>query len=487
MLIEKAATHSDLLSKIAADLDIPDHIYEDATLKYEEVGEWLHQPESPLHQYQPEIYPQGSFRLGTVVKPVHQSDEYDIDLVCLLNIDKEGTTQANLKKIVGDRLQANSELKNILASSRRCWTLTYENQFHMDVLPSIPNTQTGPTGLLLTDTELTQWQKSNPKAYADWFYSRMTVIFESRRKTVADSVNASIEDVPEWQVKTPLQQAVQILKRHRDIYFEDNYDNRPVSIIITTLAAHAYNNQADVGAALIDITKNMHAFIEKRNDKWWVQNPVDRDENFADKWNEKPDRRDAFFQWLISARDFFGSLPQKRTLVEAADSLSSTLGKDEVQRVSEVMGIKPKSGLPARFTSILQVPALGATNHVEPPRWPMQISAKANVRAFVYKTKAKNKLWEVTSRPVPKNVWLKFIVNTNVTGIFDVQWQVVNSGSEAEQADSLRGEFYKSDEIGPSPVRWEQTAYKGTHWVQALIIKNGVCVAKSEKKMVLIR
>jgi hypothetical protein len=36
-------------------------------------------------------------------------------------------------------------------------------------------------------------------------------------------------------VKTPLQQAVQILKRHRDMMFADDPEHKPISVIITTL------------------------------------------------------------------------------------------------------------------------------------------------------------------------------------------------------------------------------------------------------------
>jgi len=39
------------------------------------------------------IYPQGSFRLGTVVRPDTRTGEYDIDLVCWLLIAKETVTQ----------------------------------------------------------------------------------------------------------------------------------------------------------------------------------------------------------------------------------------------------------------------------------------------------------------------------------------------------------------------------------------------------------
>jgi len=84
---------SDLLRAIADDLDIPGHMYEDAVVKYTEVGEWLAHEDSELAQYDPDIFPQGSFRLGTMVRPVNDSEEYDIDLVCHLKIKKENTTQ----------------------------------------------------------------------------------------------------------------------------------------------------------------------------------------------------------------------------------------------------------------------------------------------------------------------------------------------------------------------------------------------------------
>ena len=115
----------DLLVKTGSALDIPDHVYEDATLKYEDVGNWLGAQDSDILQYAPDIYVQGSFRLGTVVRPLTDADDYDIDLVCRLEIKKEQTTQKRLKELVGDRLKLREDLAKILGPSRRCWTLDY--------------------------------------------------------------------------------------------------------------------------------------------------------------------------------------------------------------------------------------------------------------------------------------------------------------------------------------------------------------------------
>ena len=52
------------------------------------------------------------------------------------------------------------------------------------------------------------------------------------------------------------------------------------------------------------IVTGMPKYIENRNGKWWVKNPVDKDENFADRWNEYPERRLAFLRWFGSQSRF---------------------------------------------------------------------------------------------------------------------------------------------------------------------------------------
>jgi len=50
---------------------------------------------------------------------------------------------------------------------------------------------------------------------------------------------ATIDELPTYRWKTPLQQVVKILKRHRDVMFLDAPDKKPMSIIITTLAGRS--------------------------------------------------------------------------------------------------------------------------------------------------------------------------------------------------------------------------------------------------------
>lgn len=482
---------SDLLSNAALALDIPDFIYEDATLKFEDVGIWLASEDSRLKLYSPEIYPEGSFRLGTVVRPISEEDEFDIDLVCHLILEKDQTTQKNLKQIVGDRLKLREDLSKILEEKRRCWRLNYPPvssnlHFHLDILPAIPNREHPPTGILISDTELLRWQISNPKAYADWFFSNMKTVFIENKAIVAKSLNTNIDEVPEWQVKTPLQKCIQILKRHRDIYFQEDIENKPASIIITTLAALSYDNQGNVYDALIDIIRDMPNNIEYENGKWWILNPVDPDENFADKWNENPERRDAFDQWLMKLEEDFAIIDQQQVLIKAADFLEPILGQKAITTAASNLGLKLSSNLPISSIPQIQVPELDDTRHCQSPFWPMQIRYKAEVIGSVHYEKSRKKVWDLANRSVPKNIWLNFIVKTNTPNPYFVKWQVVNTGKEAKEANQLRGDFYESEESNTN-VRWEKTSFKGTHWIEAFIIQEGICVAKSGRKMVKVR
>ena len=498
MLIDDRKQLDRIMAAIADALDIPDHVYEDATIKYEDVGDHLGADDSPLNAYSPEIYVQGSFRLGTIVRPLDQDGEYDIDQVCRLTIEKPNITQSELKEKIGDRLSEREDFRLILEESRRCWTLKYPQErampaFHLDILPSIPNEERPPSGILLSDKELRLWQKSNPVAYAEWFKERMAVVFEKKAAVLAESMSANIEDVPEWRVKTPLQRSIQILKRHRDNYFSSDSDDRPVSIIITTLAGHAYKSEENVFDALHSIVKRMPNFIENRDGIWWVENPVDEDENFVDKWNEYPERREAFLRWLKRVEEDFTHVSKAESLQEGVELLVGSIGERTMSKVSIDLGVQRSSMLPSEIRAAPVIPPLGSEAHALHVESKYQVSEEPAYSARVFGDvhfkkgpKKGRRLWAITDS-VPKRVWLKFRVKTNVPEPYAVEWQITNTGEEAEDAGQPRGDFYPSDDP-QKHIRWEETAFRGTHWVRALILNgDGVCVAKSDKFLVKVR
>lgn len=137
---EEKKQFGEILETLGETLDITETQYNTAVSSYGAVGEWLAKPESSLAPYKPVVRPQGSFMLGTMIKPICEDDDLDIDLVCELTGKNPRWTQYHLKQVVGNRLKANETYKNMLdGEGRRCWTLMYSDSanYHMDILPSL--------------------------------------------------------------------------------------------------------------------------------------------------------------------------------------------------------------------------------------------------------------------------------------------------------------------------------------------------------------
>ena len=213
--------------------------------------------------------------------------------------------------------------------SRRCWTIHYAEttKFHLDVLPAIPDDylwllnlgvpqKWAESAICITDRKTwavdSRWPRSNPKGYAAWFKSQMQMRLDEAKYAHAKSllrgldetkyaqemeIREEVEKIEDFDVQTPLQQLIQILKRHRDLRYNGD-DDKPISIIITTLAAQAYSNEANIGEAILNVVPRMRGHIEQHNGVFWVPNPVNPQENFADKWAEKQRKTQLFFEWL---------------------------------------------------------------------------------------------------------------------------------------------------------------------------------------------
>lgn len=333
--------HDDFLNAVAEAIDISPSMMDNAIERYENIGDWLGDMRSAIRQHAPETYTQGSFRLGTVIRPIGDGDEFDIDLVCELKDPPDNLSMEMLKSMVGDELKAyatQQAMNNQPEDKRRCWTMEYAEaeKFHLDILPAIPghekqqalleqggffdlaSNEIISTAIGITDNELpeyrdctAEWPLSNPKGYAEWFDKRqLPALVRSRHLIVEsdrDSIYTSIDDVPRYRVKTPLQRCIQLLKRHRDTMF-DNDEHAPISIIITTLSTLAYNDEKNIKDTLEAVLKGMDSdlFIKDCDGTIRIENPINPSENFADKWAEHPERKTKFYEWLEQARRDFG-------------------------------------------------------------------------------------------------------------------------------------------------------------------------------------
>lgn len=374
---------NDVLNTILEKIELPESAYEKAEKRYKDLGDWLHRPESTCVNFDPYVFSQGSFRLGTAIRP-DSEEQYDLDMGCNLRrgLDKTSITQKQLKHLVGHELELYRNARGIkeeLAEKKRCWRLEYADglSFHMDIVPCVPESDTG-RGLLkkrmvenskfdenlaqnvsqlavsITDnTDFTyavvneNWRISNPEGYARWFETRMKtarlVINEREMR-----FKASIDSLPYYQWKTPLQQVIQLLKRHRDTMFKNNEDSKPISVIITTLAAKSYKGESDLASALNTVLSEMDDHISAQAPM--IPNPVNPAEDFADKWYDEKSAQyrlqENFYKWLYQARADFSALcssdDTQRIVNAAQNGLDLKLDSSSVARLLGIPAVTAK-------------------------------------------------------------------------------------------------------------------------------------------------
>lgn len=317
---------SRLLEHLVELLDVPPSHYQRATQRYQSFGDWLHRDGSRVAEYEPQVYAQGSFRLGTAIRPLTKKEEYDLDMVCELILSKSDVSQRDLKELVGTEVKEYAQANNFnepAEEKKRCWRLNYADgvSFHMDILPAVPDddefkrllvirgmpAEFAELAIAITDRKHEKyrqiskdWPRSNPRGFAEWFESRMRRISRARSiALVANGAYASVDEVPTWDWKTPLQRAIQILKRHRDVMFQNDMEFKPISMILTSLAARAYDGETELDLALDGILERMPNFVRTQAPR--VPNPVNEAEDFADRWASDPRLERNFWSWHAQA------------------------------------------------------------------------------------------------------------------------------------------------------------------------------------------
>lgn len=369
-------------------LDITEGQYNALVQSYGAVGKYL-QDDPELSAYDPLVSPQGSLRLGTIIQPINEGDDMDVDLVFRLNDKNPTWTQKILKDKVGARLKKSPRYSPMLdEEGRRCWTLKYrqdsenlKEHYHMDILPSVANKEydehmrrilaeafdinkLDSISIRITDreregyytlTDVQEWLKSNPDGYAIWFANKCREKVSKRQLLTEDIIPIGKYNPS----KTPLQRIVQILKRHRDIMFNHD-DDRPISIIITTLAATAYKGENDVLEGLVNVVEHLKDGItkdENGNDK--VANPLNPEENFADKWIEKPRKKENFYKWYDEMkRDLNAIMSSRGTAIW--NSMNKPFGKLIVESANKRYTESKKASFKSGGTKIATTGVLGS-------------------------------------------------------------------------------------------------------------------------------
>ena len=344
------------------------------------------------------FYAQGSFATKTAIRPYKNGRDqaYDVDVICEVNVPKESIRPEILKEYFRNALKE-SRYSDIFEEWDKCFTIEFKEQdgvdFSIDIIPSVPEDYktvqllTGMTenphlvrsSVAIPNTldENNRWITNNPRGYVTWLENEIQQFHSRYLLEKRDNIlTASIEELPEVELKNNLLNIIKILKRARDVfYYRRNSDNKPSSIIITTIIGKLaknlspFSSELDLLRQVIEQLQQLKRYptnslsqmmnvtgyaisdiITRDMGQWVLNNPANGKDNILNSWNEDETKAKDFFIWIDNLQYTFSTLIENDTEENIAAEIYNSFAIDSVNSNSEKkqFAVTPNSSKPWR-------------------------------------------------------------------------------------------------------------------------------------------
>ncbi|XSG83464.1 MAG: CBASS cGAMP synthase [Methyloligella sp. ZOD6] len=367
---------------------------------------------------------QGSYKLGTQVRGARKGDEFDIDLGVYYRWSGDAQDDdfgpKYLKELVQRSLNSFSSddvLEVVTPPKMRCCRVRFEGDFHIDV-PTYHLNPDQDTRELATQAD--EWEASDPKAMYLWFKEK----FAERERA-------------------KVRRQIRYLKIWAALKFEE-VESRPSSTLLTVLVAEACDS-LDLSRGDDEILADILTELARRlADDREVPNPTDKTEDLSARL------QDSDYDAFISATEDFQALAEKALAID--DAVSASCAWSEAFEHFFPMP-EPE---PVLETKGVNLPVARAT-----PRITIEAVSRDN----------RNLHWSGVNEigPIPRNCEIRFrIINADILPPYsEVEWMVRNEGEEAEGTNDL------GHRAGMGLTAVEQSAYKGTHYMDCVVKQHG--------------
>ncbi|WP_288784139.1 SMODS domain-containing nucleotidyltransferase [uncultured Microbacterium sp.] len=401
-----------------------------------------------------DVIPQGSYAHGTIIKPLSGNDfDADVLLPMVEQVEWEPKKYTvELKKA----LDAVPRYVDKTELGKRCVTIRFANDFHIDVVPFIERAD-GKT--YITHRIDNEFIRQDPTAFTDWFN-------DQKRTTNGHLVRV-----------------VRLVKWLRD----RSSINCP-SVVLAALLAERVKSFAgnddygNVATTFTSLLEDLRDYLDPLSAPPWVDDRIGQ--NLADRLTQTgfdnlksqlktwarlaraaldAEASESVEKWRRLFGDSFEASTSSSSLTLAASATSPVTPTYEHQMVPGELTITERFGYPERRTPDHTFHIVGRISPTKKGRGRFRpMSAHGNL--------------------VPIGRSLQFeIAGCTVQEPYDVYWKVRNAGKEAASRQQFRGEILKR-----GPVIDETSNFAGAHWVQAWIVKDGVAVATATQDVIIM-
>ena len=204
---------------------------------------------------------QGSYALGTLIKPVDDNDEYDADIQIVMNPTPQWEAK-DYVLAVNRTLAGNQTYTDKLRLKTRCVTVDYAGDFHLDVVPRV----TIKGKQYVCNRIDNKFEETDGDGYRDWFNEKNRI------------------------TKGTLKRVVRLLKHLRD--HKNSFTAK--SILLTTLAGNTIRASDEGTEAVSTVADTLETVLSRMNDYLQrhpnmpeIRNPVLATENFNRHWDQR--------------------------------------------------------------------------------------------------------------------------------------------------------------------------------------------------------
>jgi hypothetical protein len=398
--------------------------------------------------------PQGSYAHKTIIKPSSKKPEFDADVLLYLKPNDEWEPKDYIEELYAT-FRASGTYRDKVKRQSRCVMLDFAGEFSLDVVPCILRRP-----LLIFEEEnvvnrlTNEEEPTKPRHYTKWFLDK--------DKTIGN------------------QQVVKVVRLAK--YLRDIKQTFSVkSILLTTLMGMQIDDFDDdnVDKEFCDLPTSLKTMFNRLND--WLQarpemptvtNPVLDEEDFNRHWNQDKyenfrNQWDKYTGWINDAYD---EEDKDESILMWRKVFGDCYAKDVVVDKASIL-----------VDSIVPVPA-----YCERPPWTVMNFFKPEIKITAHKNQQSPAMYDLSkyTGALNKGLHIRMEYLGQLGQGYDLCWQVVNTGKEAELSDDLRGKIFRGQF-----VRWENTKYRGTHWVECFIVdrKKQICTGRSGRVFVNVK